>query len=203
MFAPKKGRENPMIRRALDICEAQGIQVVYHEDTVEVRYAANNKRFYTMWSQFLADAEKIFGDRMLATPPEPTAAQPGMSAGPQQPIFGQPKPETNAGQEEEIRKLRAEIRLLERAVRVSATQSEEWKKECELLKHELELTRTEAKYLGEARGNNAGPDRYKQVRQIIVRRLHPDIPGTDVEKAVREKLFKVIWSEIEVLDNKR
>jgi hypothetical protein len=41
------------------------------------------------------------------------------------------------------------------------------------------------------------------VRQIIVRRLHPDIPGTDLEKAVREKLFKTIWSEIEVLDNKR
>ncbi len=187
-----------MIRRALDICEAQGIQVVYHEDTVEVRYAANNKRFYTMWSQFLADAEKIFGDRIHAT-----AEQPGMAAPPQAPIFGQPKPETNAGHEEELRKLRAEIRLLERAVRVSATQSEEWKKECEILKHELELTRTEAKYLGDARGNSAGPDRYKSVRQIIVRRLHPDIPGTDVEKAVREKLFKTIWSEIEILDNKK
>jgi hypothetical protein len=203
VFAPKKGRENPMIRRALDMCEAQGIQVVYHEDTVEVRYAANNKRFYTMWSQFLADAEKIFGDRMHVAP-EP-AAQPsyGGFAEPSGQIFGQPQAVSNPDLEDQIRKLKAEIRLLERAVRVSALQSEEWKKEVDLLKQELEHTRTEVKYMGDARGTSGGPDRYKSVRQIIVRRLHPDLPGSDQEKAYREKLFKTIWSEIEVLDNKR
>ncbi len=210
MFAPKKGRENPTIRRALDICEAQGFQVIYHEDTVEVRFGANNKRFYTVWSQFLADAERMFGERLHETKVEAEAAQaaqPGFAAPPQQPIFGQPKaPDHHQTAEEEVRALKREVRLLERAVRVSATQSEEWKKEVELLKRELEITRSDIQHLTDARGTGpgfSGPDRYKQVRQIIVRRLHPDIPGTDLEKAVREKLFKTIWSEIEVLDNKR
>ena len=51
-------------------------------------------------------------------------------------------------------------------------------------------------------GTAAAPDRYRQVRQIIARRLHPDVPGSDDEKAYREKLFKSIWQEIEVLDRK-
>ena len=64
MFDPKKGLENPIIKRALDLCEEAGMKVAFHTDTVEVWFSPSNKRFYTIWSQFLADAEAIFGDRM-------------------------------------------------------------------------------------------------------------------------------------------
>ena len=106
--------------------------------------------------------------------------------------------------EDELKKLRGEIKLLERAIRVVGVQRDEWKKEVDRLTEELAETRTEVSQLIDARGSfsSSGPDRYKQVRQIIVRRLHPDIPGTDEEKSYREKLFKTIWQEIEVLDKK-
>jgi hypothetical protein len=96
------------------------------------------------------------------------------------------------------------MKVLERAIKVVGMQREEWKRESELLKEKLEAVRVEAAQMAEARLNQAGPgvDRYKAVRQIIVRRLHPDIPGSDEEKSTREKLFKTIWSEIEVLDRK-
>jgi hypothetical protein len=202
LFAPERGVENPIIRRAIGLCEEAGMKVIYHEDTVEVWFAPNNKRFYTIWSQFLADAEAIFGDRMV-TPP---AAEPPARNG-----FGSrgaavaEAPATRAdAASEELKKLRGEIKLLERAIRVVGMQRDEWKKEADRLTEELAETRTEVAQLIEARGSlsSTGPDRYKAVRQIIVRRLHPDVPGTDEEKSYREKLFKTIWQEIEVLDKK-
>jgi len=206
VFAPERGVENPIIRRAIGLCEESGMKVVYHEDTVEVWFAPNNKRFYTIWSQFLADAEAIFGDRMHATAvAEPPARNgfgnrhAGMAEG--QTTFA---PAPDFGAAEEIKKLKGEIKLLERAIRVVGMQRDEWKKEADRLTEELNGKRTEIAQLMEARVGMApgGPDRYKQVRQIIVRRLHPDVPGSDEEKSYREKLFKTIWSEIEVLDRK-
>ncbi len=183
------------------------MKVIYHENTVEVWFAPNNKRFYTIWSQFLADAEAIFGDRMV-TPP--ASDRPAGSEPPPRNGFGSrgvtavAEAPVDSAAEDELKKLRGEIKLLERAIRVVGVQRDEWKKEVDRLTEELAETRTEVSQLIDARGSfsSSGPDRYKQVRQIIVRRLHPDIPGTDEEKSYREKLFKTIWQEIEVLDKK-
>ncbi len=217
MFQPQKGVENPIIRRAMDLCEEAGMKVTYHEDSVEVWFAPNNKRFYTIWSQFLADAEKIFGDRMhdqtkpaantrggFGSRAEPAdAGQPERRAAPR-PEDAAPKPNGAGSPYDEIARLKGEMKVLERAIKVVGMQREEWKRESEALKEQLESVRIEAAQMAEARLNQAGPgvDRYKAVRQIIVRRLHPDIPGTDEEKSTREKLFKTIWSEIEILDRK-
>ncbi len=217
MFQPNKGVENPIIRRAMDLCEESGMKVTYHEDSVEVWFAPNNKRFYTIWSQFLADAEKIFGDRMHDQAKAAGNGRGGFgnraAAAGETATLERAKPAENghAGHQangsgvslDEVAKLRGELKVLERAIKVVGMQREEWKREAELLKEQLEATRIEAAQIVEARLNQTpGVDRYKQVRQIIVRRLHPDIPGTDEEKAYREKLFKTIWSEIEVLDRK-
>ena len=256
MFQPQKGIENPIIRRAMHLCDESGMKVTYHEDSVEVWFAPNNKRFYTIWSQFLADAEAIFGDRLInevkpdgqpragfgnRADKSPNAAwhnapgaerhdssilerhADGRAAEPHgasvqrytngataerqsasQDLHVPPQVNGAASPYDEIAKLRTELRVLERAIKVVGMQREEWKREAETLKEQLEIVRTEAAQMAEARLNQAGPgvDRYKMVRQIIVRRLHPDIPGTDEEKSTREKLFKTIWSEIEVLDRK-
>lgn len=177
------------------------MKVIYHEDTVEVWFAPNNKRFYTVWSQFLTDAEAIFGDRMHTRKPDDPPHQNGQNGFGKSLGLAELTPGAEAA--EEMRKLRSEIKLLERAIRVVGMQRDEWKKESDRLKEELAATRTEVTQLMEARGAMAsGSDRYKQVRQIIVRRLHPDGPGTDEEKAYRERLFKTIWKEIEVLDKR-
>ncbi len=228
----------------MDLCDESGMKVTYHEDSVEVWFAPNNKRFYTIWSQFLADAEAIFGDRLIdqvkengqpragfgnragqqqAEPPpapdrrvndtdrraqSPAPARPGNGHAPERPAHIDthvpPKVNGAASPYDEIAKLRGEVRVLERAIKVVGMQREEWKREAESLKEQIELVRLEAAQMADARLNQAGAgvDRYKMVRQIIVRRLHPDIPGTDEEKSTREKLFKAIWSEIEVLDRK-
>ena len=216
MFQPQKGVENPIIRRAMDLCEEAGMKVTYHEDSVEVWFAPNNKRFYTIWSQFLADAEKIFGDRMHDQHAQaPVSRGGGFGSRAESAETAErraaPRPEdiiakpNGAGSPyDEIARLKGEMKVLERAIKVVGMQREEWKRESESLKEQLEAVRVEAAQMAEARLNQAGPgvDRYKAVRQIIVRRLHPDIPGTDEEKSTREKLFKTIWSEIEVLDRK-
>lgn len=213
MFQPQKGVENPIIRRAMDLCEEAGMKVSYHEDSVEVWFAPNNKRFYTIWSQFLADAESIFGDRMHG---ETKSAGNGMAgfgnrqdgaapaAEPAAAAQAAPKQNGAGSPYDEIARLKSELKVLERAIKVVGMQREEWKREAEGLKEQLALVRTEAAQIAEARFNQATPgvDRYKQVRQIIVRRLHPDIPGTEEEKSTRERLFKTIWSEIEILDRK-
>ena len=182
------------------------MKVIYHEDTVEVWFAPNNKRFYTIWSQFLADAEAIFGDRMVAPPAaDPPPARNGFgSRGAATAVAEAPAVEADGAADGELKKLRGEIKLLERAIRVVGMQRDEWKKEVDRLTEELTETRTEVAQLIEARGSlsSSGPDRYKAVRQIIVRRLHPDVPGTDEEKSYRETLFKTIWKEIEVLDKR-
>jgi hypothetical protein len=211
--------ENPIIRRAMDLCEESGMRVTYHEDSVEVWFAPNNKRFYTIWSQFLADAEKIFGDRMhdQAKAGQAKPASDGRAgfgnrgAAAETATLDRAAPAAESGQKangagvslDEVARLRGELRVLERAIKVVGMQREEWKREAELLKEQLAATRVEAAQIVEARLNQTpGVDRYKQIRQIIVRRLHPDIAGTDDEKAYREKLFKMIWSEIEILDKK-
>lgn len=201
MFAPERGVENPIIRRAIGLCEEAGMKVIYHEDTVEVWFAPNKKRFYTIWSQFLADAEAIFGDRMHGAGQDGPAAN-GFGNRAASGMAGS-QINLSHGDSEEIRKLRSEIKLLERAIRVVGMQRDEWKKEADRLTEELTATRAEVAQLLEARASvSAGSDRYKQVRQIIVRRLHPDVPGTDEEKAYRETLFKTIWREIEQLDKR-
>ena len=225
VFQPQKGIENPIIRRAMLLCDESGMKVTYHEDSVEVWFAPNNKRFYTIWSQFLADAEAIFGDRLIDQVKPDGQPRAGFgnradadaavterhtngatverqSAGAD--LYVPPQINGAASPHDEIAKLRRELRLLERAIKVVGMQREEWKREAETLKEQLEIVRIEAAQMAEARLNQAGPgvDRYKMVRQIIVRRLHPDIPGTDEEKSTREKLFKTIWSEIEILDRK-
>ncbi len=223
MFQPQKGIENPIIRRAMDLCDESGMKVTYHEDSVEVWFAPNNKRFYTIWSQFLADAEAIFGDRLIDQVREngqPRAgfgnrADPATGAQPERRVgdgranfpadtYTPPQVNGHASHHDEVARLRGEIRVLERAIKVVGMQREEWKREAESLKEQLDLVRIEAAQMAEARLNAAGPgvDRYKMVRQVIVRRLHPDIPGTEEEKSTREKLFKTIWSEIELLDRK-
>ncbi len=209
MFAPERGVENPIIRRAISLCEDAGMKVVYHEDTVEVWFAPNNRRFYTIWSQFLADAEAIFGDRMHAPAATnaPTrsgfgnrASEQGDTAVAEQ--RAAPAPDAQAAAE--LARLKSELKILERAIKVVGMQREEWKKEAESLREQLSETRVEVANLMEARMANSpgGTDRYKAIRQVIVRRLHPDIPGSDEEKAYREKLFKMIWKEIEILDKK-
>jgi len=233
VFAPERGVENPIIRRAIELCDQSGMRVVYHEDTVEVWFAPDKKRFYTTWSQFLADAETIFGARMhdvpetdAEAPPRPIfghrRAEPALAAAaasPTQPeaaavtaaqpalAGAQSRVDVNgAGADHggELARLRGEIKILERAIKVVGMQAEEWKREVAALREELDTTRAEAANMAEARAALAGtgPDRYKLARQIIVRRLHPDVAGTPEEKAYREKMFKSIWTEIEVLDKK-
>jgi hypothetical protein len=207
VFAPEKGVENPAIRRVLTLCEESGMRVIYHEDTVEVWFAPNNKRFYTNWEQLLGDAEAIFGDRIYP-PGQKRGYRNGNHADSLTPLSafgtaGRSQAETN----EEILKLKREIKILERAIRVVAMQRDEWKKEADSRQATLDLTRAEMVHMADVRANlvnggSAGADRYKQLRQTIVRRLHPDIPGTAEEKAYREVLFKTIWQEIEVLDKK-
>jgi hypothetical protein len=224
--------ENPIVRRAVELCDRAGMKIIYHEDAVEVWFSPDKKRFYTTWSQFLTDAENLFGPRLHEAPetPAPVRASFGnRSATPELAMAGAhgehapgplnghanghaalaeaPRPIT-AKQDDpaqaEISRLRAEIKLLERAIRVVGMQSEEWKRETEAARTELETTRAEMANMVEARLalSGAGPDRYKQVRQIIVKRLHPDIAGTDEEKSYRERLFKSIWQDIEALDKK-
>lgn len=237
MFAPERGVENPIIRRAIELCEAEGMKVTYHEDTVEVWFSPDKKRFYTIWSQFLADAETVFGARLHAVPESAAPARasfgnrgartPELAAvGAEAPGgFGTgqvnghggsfesgqarrvndpaPAPAGSAAAEE-IANLKRELKVLERAIRVVGMQSEEWKREVEVARQELESARAEMANMVEARMamSGQGPDRYKQVRQIIIKRLHPDIAGTDDEKAYREKLFKSIWQDIETLDKR-
>jgi hypothetical protein len=245
VFAPEKGIENPIIRRAMELCEADGMKVIYHEDTVEVWFAPNNKRFYTTWSQFLADAETVFGGRLHEAPTvapmrttfgnrsarvremataggdgfaefgngHATAHVNGHAHDRSDGIAIEPAapPRRRASDfappdaaEQELARLRREVKVLERAIRVVGMQSEEWKREVENARRELDETRAEMANMVEARMalSGGGPDRYKQVRQIIVKRLHPDIAGTDEEKAHREKLFKSIWQDIEGLDKR-
>jgi hypothetical protein len=212
------------------------MKIIYHEDTVEVWFSPDKKRFYTSWSQFLTDAETLFGPRLHDAPETPaparasfgnrtTAPEPaladarGENAAGHAPMYvnghtnGQatlaeaPRPITTKQDDPaqaEISRLRSEVRLLERAIRVVGMQSEEWKRETEAARNELETTRAEMANMVEARLalSGVGPDRYKQVRQIIVKRLHPDIAGTDEEKSYREKMFKSIWKDIEALDKK-
>ncbi len=243
MFAPERGIENPIIRRAVELCEAEGMKVIYHEDTVEVWFSPDKKRFYTIWSQFLADAETIFGARLHEVPETAAPARASFGnrgarapelAGARAPELAGVGAEASGGfssngpahgyahgfdsapprratelapdsaAAEEIANLKRELKVLERAIRVVGMQSEEWKREVEVARQELESARAEMANMVEARMalSGQGPDRYKQVRQIIIKRLHPDIAGTDDEKAYREKLFKSIWQDIEALDKR-
>ncbi len=248
MLQPEKGREKPVIRRALDLYAADNIPVIYHKDTVEVRFAEKNVRLYSTWSQFLADAESLFGDRLLdrfaaANAAAAAAAEPApfteFPKGPKAPPAGEAfraypgfgptaEPAANGAEKpaepsgegvktstpswdpkappaEQIRALRTQLRVMEKAVYVVGTQSEEAKKEIAKLQRQLAAAKTEIDYLSENRPKAFGnaPDRYKQLRQVIVRKLHPDVAGTDLEKQVRESLFKAIWSEIETLDKNK
>jgi len=240
LFSPRKGLENPIIKRAIDLCAESGMRVDFHEDTVEVYYSPTNKRIYTTWSQFLADAEGIFGakmhDQSKADTPAPAlfgrrkddmtrsargfadvapmpagapAPDAAMAAAPAAPLHHAAP--ADPGELDALRaenaNLKREMKILERAIRVVGMQSEEWKKEAEARQAELVTVREEVANLIAARGASAvggssGGDRYKQLRQTIVRRLHPDVAGTPEEKAYREKMFKSIWTEIEVLDKK-
>jgi hypothetical protein len=195
------------------------MKIIYHEDTVEVWFAPNNKRFYTIWSQFLADAEAIFGDRMHAPAPALVGAGASADGGAAparsgfgsrasdraDPLLDEQRAAVDASTVAELARLKSELKILERAIRVVGMQREEWKKEAESLREQLTETRSEMANMIEARAamsSGGGTDRYKQIRQVIVRRLHPDIPGSDEEKSYREKLFKMIWKEIEILDKK-
>lgn len=208
MFAPERGAENPIIRRALALCEEAGMKVTYHPDTVEVWFSATNKRFYTVWSQFLADAEVMFGAKLHEAPADAAPARNGFghrngaANG-----FADSLPNFDHGDPPETASMKRELKILERAIKVVGMQRDEWKREAERLREELDNSRSQmANMLTNGAtlspGTAAAPDRYRQVRQIIARRLHPDVPGSDDEKAYREKLFKSIWQEIEVLDRK-
>jgi hypothetical protein len=227
VFAPERGVENPIIRRAIGLCEEAGMRVTYHADTVEIWFSPTNKRFYTIWSQFLADAEAIFGDR-LHEPPKtggpvrngfgtrPDAANGAHAAnganGTPHGFADHPSraaPPQAAAPTGELDGLKREMKILERAIKVVGMQRDEWKREADTLREKLENLHTEMTQVLQvnqtlmlATGGGGVVDRYKQVRQVIVRRLHPDVPGTNEEKAYREKLFKTIWQEIEVLDKK-
>jgi hypothetical protein len=202
--------ENPIIRRAIGLCEEQGMKVVYHPDTVEVWFSPTNKRFYTVWSQFLADAETIFGDQ-LHNQTGAAAARNGFgtrgdAAAAARPPRADATGEPDAAMAAELATLKREMKILERAIRVVGMQRDEWKKEADTLRDEVESSRAEMTSILQSNASlmaaAGGVDRYKMVRQIIVRRLHPDVAGTDEEKAHREKLFKTIWKEIEALDKK-
>ena len=211
MFAPERGVENPIIRRAIGLCEEQGMKVVYHADTVEVWFSPTNKRFYTVWNQFLADAETIFGDKLHNHPAEDGAARNGFGvrangAAAERATPGSEAGEPPHGMVAEMATLKREMKILERAIRVVGMQRDEWKKEADTLRQELETSRAEMANILQSNASLmaavGGVDRYKMVRQIIVRRLHPDVAGTDDEKAYRGELFKTIWKEIEALDKK-
>ena len=187
------------------------MKVVYHADTVEVWFSPTNKRFYTVWNQFLADAETIFGDKLHNQPAEAGPARNGFGsrgdggAGAQHP-HADGAHERDAAIVAEMATLKREMKILERAIRVVGMQRDEWKKEADTLRQELETSRAEMTNILQSNASlmaaAGGVDRYKMVRQVIVRRLHPDVAGTDEEKAYREKLFKTIWKEIEALDKK-
>jgi hypothetical protein len=202
------------------------MKIVYHEDAVEVWFSPDKKRFYTTWSQFLTDTEKLFGDRMQEPPEteaparglfgnraaaaEPLAAN-GHTNGHAQPnghaeiVATESAAPADAAAQAEIKRLRAEVKLLERAIKVVGMQSEEWKREIETARHEMDKARAEMAQMVEARVALAalqGPDRYKMLRQIIVKRLHPDISSSPQERVYREAMFKSIWQDIEVIDKK-
>ncbi len=186
------------------------MKVVYHPDTVEVWFSPTNKRFYTVWSQFLADAENIFGEALHNNGAEGPARNGFGTRGDSAVAERLKRPEAavdpDAALVAEMATLKREMKILERAIRVVGMQRDEWKKEADTLRDQLESSRTEMTNLLQSNASlmasAGGVDRYKQVRQIIVRRLHPDVAGTDEEKAYREKLFKTIWKEIEALDKK-
>jgi len=238
VFAPERGVENPIIRRAMELCDESAMRVIYHEDAVEVWFAPDNKRVYTTWSQFLADAEMVFGAKLHEAPETPMPFRPsfGQRSRPADfataeaaPLNGHaggvhasgghangaqmnehlnghaepaPPPQAEAPPSE-VAALKRELKVLERAIRVVGMQSEEWKREAEAARRELETARAEMANMVDARLTLAGtPDRYKSVRQIIVKRLHPDIPGSVEEKSYREKMFKSIWQDIEALDRR-
>jgi len=236
VFQPERGRENPVIARAIDLYHQSGIAVVFHADTVEVRFASNNKRFYPTWSQFLDDAAAIFGDRLpggtgaginldtdmpgTEKPSEKSAASaPGgvpQSVRAEREAIAATKlkaaeeavaaaeaaevTELPPSDDEQIKALKREIRLLKRAIKVVGTQREEWEREAVNAREALESARDDMRSMAQNKSTANGADRYRQLRQVVVRRLHPDVPGTPDEKRVREQLFKQIWKEVEHLD---
>jgi hypothetical protein len=225
VFAPARGVENPIVRRAVELCDQAGMKIIYHEDAVEVWFSPDKKRFYTTWNQFLTDTEKLFGERMQEPPEaeaparvlfghrapsaEPTAVN-GHTNGHAQLnehaeiVAPESAASPDAAAQAEIKRLRAEVKLLERAIKVVGMQSEEWKRETERARQETETARAEVAMMVEARVALAaqGPDRYKMLRQIIVKRLHPDISSSPEERVYREKMFKSIWQDIEAIDKK-
>ncbi len=229
MFAPARGVENPIVRRAVELCDRAGMKIVYHEDAVEVWFSQDEKRVYTTWSQFLADTERLFGDSMQnKLPTEPPArgmfgtvaamtgpsdmnghangygnghAPPNFHAGIAAPAGAAP---ADATAQAEIKRLRGEVKLLERAIRVVGMQSEEWKRELESARQEMDKARAEMAQMMQARLTLSpqGPDRYRMLRQAIIKRLHPDIASSRDERVYREMMFKAIWQDIEEIDKK-
>jgi hypothetical protein len=205
------------------------MKIVYHEDAVEVWFSQGEKRVYTTWSQFLTDAEKRFGDRMQEPPEtEPPMrgmfgsraamtrssdanghangygnghAQPNIHAGIAAPTSAA---QPDAAAQAEIKRLRGEVKLLERAIKVVGMQSEEWKRELESARQEMDKARAEMAQMMQARLTLSpqGPDRYKMLRQAIIKRLHPDIASSRDERVYREQMFKAIWQDIEDIDKK-
>jgi hypothetical protein len=207
--------------------------VIFPQDTVEVRVASNNKRFYPTWSQFLDDAAAIFGERLPggsgagigldgagkegaakangadqsdAPPAEPTPEQVEKERQAQEAIAAaeaaaiEPIEETPATPEELLKRLKREVKLLKRAIKVVGMQREEWEREALSARGQLEQARDDIKTMTQNKTASQGSDRYRSLRQVIVRKLHPDAPGTPEEKRVREQIFKTIWKEVEHLD---
>jgi hypothetical protein len=56
--------------------------------------------------------------------------------------------------------------------------------------------------LAVARPDPLTPDRrFRQLRTLLARELHPDLTGTDgMERKIRAELFKSLWPQVEEID---
>jgi phage/plasmid-associated DNA primase len=79
-------------------------------------------------------------------------------------------------------------------------QRESWKVRALMAEAQLLETTTRTSNNGNPHGSEV---RYLSLKRYLAKQFHPDhAPGDGVEKAVRNEIFKEIWSEIERLDER-
>jgi len=80
-------------------------------------------------------------------------------------------------------------------------QRESWK--VRALMAEAQLLETTTRTSNNGRNPHSSDVRYISLKRYLAKQFHPDhAPGQGVEKAVRNEIFKEIWSEIERLDER-
>ncbi len=101
-----------------------------------------------------------------------------------------------------IRDLEETIRYLRERWHTTVAERDEWERRARVAEHETETLRAAAATpaLGVAATRDGDP-KYAALRRFLARELHPDsTPATDIVRAAKSDLFKLVWAEIAKLD---